>query len=251
MRLVRRGALIYFRSKTKGALDGIMIFAGLRPALFRPKQNLFRQGRVLATMVLLSGCVVTSDGGSAAASPAKAVPTRVAVVGGTVKVAGPAGYCIDTSASRFGKTSAFVLLGSCTSLTGSLHGKKLKDPAILTATVSAGPGTDTPFAATFDAMAKFLASPAGRAALSRSGKASTVKIVKISALDAVMLIHATDTSSATGQEVEADYWRALMQVKGKIVTLTVLGLKKRPVPTEVKHALLRAFIQQMRTVNGG
>jgi hypothetical protein len=173
----------------------------------------------------------------------------MAVAGGAVTVGGPSGYCVDPGASREGPGGAFVLLGSCASISGSFTALSPRRPGILTASVAPGSGDET-FAAAFPSMARFLASPAGRAALSRTGKAETVEIVTITSAGDVMYVHARDAAPAPGQEVEADYWRALMAVNGQIVTLSVLGLRDRPVPPEAKLALLESFVKKVRALNG-
>lgn len=100
-------------------------------------------------------------------------------------------------------------------------------------------------------MAKFLSSSVGRAALSRSGKAESVQIAQIASVRDVLYIRASDTAEARGQGVEAEYWRALMMVKGRIVTLSALGLRDLPLEPGVKRSLLEAFVARVRVVNGG
>jgi hypothetical protein len=201
-------------------------------------------GLAAAALLALSACVPAAPSGERAARPA---PARMAVAGGAVTVGGPSGYCVDPGASREGPGGAFVLLGSCASISGSFTALRPKRPGILTASVAPGSGDET-FAAAFPSMARFLASPAGRAALSRTGKAETVEIVTITSAGDVMYVHARD--GAPGQEVEADYWRALMAVNGQIVTLSVLGLRDKPVPPEAKLALLESFVKKVRALNG-
>ncbi|MFZ1661160.1 MAG: hypothetical protein WAT77_04315 [Paracoccaceae bacterium] len=196
---------------------------------------------VLCAIGPLAACVM-EGGGSA--------PTSVSV-GDQMTVAGPSGYCVDTSASRTGDSGAFVLLGSCASLSQSLIAARPKYPAILTASVSGGGPDAETFKASFPSMAKFLSSTAGRAALSRNGKAASVEIAQIGSAGDAMTIRATDTAAAPGQNVEPEYWRALMTIKGQIVTLTVMGLKDKPLSSEVKRALLDAFIARVRAVNAG
>ena len=89
------------------------------------------------------------------------------------------------------------------------------------------------------------------AALSRSGNAASVQIVQIGSAGEVMTIRATDTAAAPGQNVEPEYWRALLTMRGQIVTLTVLGLKDKPLSADVKRSLLDAFIARVRAVNAG
>ena len=98
-------------------------------------------------------------------------------------------------------------------------------------------------------MAKFLGSPAGRAALSRSGKAASLTIAEISSAGKVMYIRASDSAPAPGQEVEQEYWRALLAVRGQIVTLSVLGLKASPMSSADKRALLEQFVARVQAAN--
>jgi predicted small secreted protein len=203
-----------------------------------------KPGLLLAmAALLLSACV---DGMAGAGRDA---PTAVVVAGGQLTIAGPRGFCIDKSASRDSAKGAFVLLGSCASLSGSTTAARPRDLAVVTVSAYPGGGAATDFAAGFPAMAKFLTSAPGRAALSRSGKAATVQILAITSRDGVMFIPAADSAPAPGQRVEADYWRALLALKGQIVTLSVLGLKAQPLPAEAKLALLQSFVTKLQAAN--
>ena len=201
-------------------------------------------GLVLPMAVfLLSACVDGMAGGG------RDAPTAVLVAGGQLTIAGPRGFCIDKSASRDSAKGTFVLLGSCASLSGSTAAARPRDLAVVTVSAYPGGGAATDFAAGFPAMAKFLSSAPGRAALSRSGKAATVQILAITSRDGVMFIHAADSAPAPGQRVEADYWRALMALKGQIVTLSVLGLKSQPLAADAKLALLQSFAAKLQAAN--
>lgn len=200
----------------------------------------------LAILASLSACDEGAGGGAT-----KSAPGRVVVANGTITVAGPSGYCIDTSESRSGSNSAFVLLGSCASLSGSANGQAPKSPAILTATISAGGGDAATFAANLPAMARFVSSRAGRKALSRSGNASSVEIIEISTANSVMYIRVRDRAAANGREVEPEYWRALMSAKGQIITLSTLGLREKALSSDVKLGLLKGFVARMKAANSG
>ena len=66
-----------------------------------------------------------------------------------------------------------------------------------------------------------------------------------------MYIRASDRAAAKGQEVETEYWRALMSLNGEIITLSVLGLRDLPMKSEVKRQLLESFVARVRAANGG
>jgi hypothetical protein len=65
-----------------------------------------------------------------------------------------------------------------------------------------------------------------------------------------MYIRARDGAVAPGQEVEPEYWRALMSIKGQVVTLSVLGLREKTLSPDVKLRLLKDFVARMRVANG-
>jgi hypothetical protein len=197
----------------------------------------------LGAMAALTGCEL------AAGTSGQSAPASVTVASGAVTIAGPSGYCADSSASRDGAEGAFVLLGSCASLAQSESAARPDDPAVLTASVVTGPTDGDDFTRSLPAMTRFLSSSVGRAALSRSGRADNLDILAISTADDVMYIHARDRSEAEGTDVEPEYWRALLAVKGRIVTLSVLGLRENPLPSDIKRALLERFVARVRAAN--
>jgi hypothetical protein len=193
------------------------------------------KGARLVTLILaVAGCVP----GDLAQIAAPGL-SRIAVSGGAVVIAGPAGFCIDRDASRDGNGNAFVLLGPC-GVTGQA-------PVLLTASVLAGGPSAQPLVAAFPDMAKFLQSDAGRAALSRSGRAGDVTVAEVLAVSDVMYVRVQDQSGTDGPPVEPEYWRAIFSVKGRIVTLSALGLSGRPVPAEAKRN--DAFVARVRREN--
>jgi hypothetical protein len=98
-------------------------------------------------------------------------------------------------------------------------------------------------------MAEFFQSPAGRAALSRTGQAETVTVERVSASAGVLYIRLSDSAMAEGQGVEAAYWRALMAVGGRIVTLSVLSPTQGPLSSAEQRAVLDQFVARMRASN--
>lgn len=196
-------------------------------------------GLTAALVLALSACVQTGAGG---------MGTRaLAVAGGAVTIAGPQGYCIDRSASRDGASGAFVLMGSCASLTGSRAAGLPQRPAILTASASAPGAGSTGFAAALPGLAQFFQSRAGRAALSRTGRAETVTVERVTAAGNVLYIRLSD--SAEGHGVEAAYWRAVMAVADRIVTLSVLSPTQGPLGSAEQRAVLDRFVARMRAAN--
>lgn len=189
----------------------------------------------------LAACLPGDTGGTATRA--------VAVSGGAVTIAGPAGYCIDRGALRNGAEGAFVLLGTCAALAGVPRPGMPAAPAVLTATVRPGAPQGAPLSESFAAMARFLRASPGRAALSRSGRAGTVSVAEVRSRGEVLYLRVRDTSASPGQPVEAEYWRAILSLRGQIVTLSALGLRDRPLPAAEKRRVLEAFVAQVQAAN--
>jgi len=173
-------------------------------------------------------------------------PRRMAVAHGQVVIDGPRGFCIDreVSADQAG-TSALVVLSGCRALGGGLFSPRPAHPALLTAAV-APLDRDIDLVAAAPMLERFFASPAGRAALSRQGDAATVTIGEQRLEGDAWLIHLSDMAPFTWGEVQLAYWRALLMLGGRMVTLSVLALPDRPLAPDQGLDLLRSFITSAR-----
>lgn len=192
--------------------------------------------------VLLSACVT---GGPAT------VTRAMAVSGGSVVVAGPPGYCIDRAVSRDKPDGAFVLFGTCAALSGSRAAGQPASPALLTVSVSSGAPDGETFAESLPALASFMRSVPGRAALSRSGDAESVSVEDTRIKGDVMFLRVRDRSDASDRPVEPEYWRAILRVEGHIVTLTALSPSEQPVAATDRFRALEALVRAMRAANKG
>ncbi|MBD3763564.1 MAG: hypothetical protein IE927_02200, partial [Rhodobacterales bacterium] len=169
-------------------------------------------------------------------------------------VAAPRGYCIEQSDQP---DPGFVLIGTCQGM--RLAGIPLpaftgraRHPAILTAAVGL-PGTALPLTGAEAELTAFFRSADGRAALSRSGQAPLVRVDEARLLDAdrggVFALWLTDDSPLPGGQATAEYWRALMPVRDRMVTLTVTGLRERPVTRDEGLEVLTDFVAAIRRAN--
>lgn len=176
-------------------------------------------------------------------------PGMMPVAGGAVVVAGPSGFCVDPGASHDSARGAFVLLGSCRSISGSsflAQAPPLR--AVLTAAVSAGSGGAS-IAGNTARLSRFFRSRAGRAALSRSGNPETVRVLSERVHDNAFILHARDVSAFPGHAVSPDYWRALFDLNGHIVTLSVIGVPQAPFTDTAALDTLEAFIARVRALS--
>lgn len=202
-----------------------------------------RIGRSLWPLTLslcLAGCI--------AAGPAD-VTRSVRVSDGAVVIVGPSGYCIDPAATRDGPDGAFVLFGTCAALAGSRAAGQPEKPALLTVSVLPGAPDDATFSGSFPALTAFFRSEPGRAALSRSGEAGDVSVEAVVASGGALLLELRDLSAARGQPVEPEYWRAVLALEGRMVTVSALGLRGSPLSSAEKRRTLEALIDRIRAAN--
>ncbi len=204
-----------------------------------------RTGVALAAGLALAACQPGGFGAPAA------VTRAMTVSDGAVMVAGPQGYCIDRGASRDGPEGAFVLFGTCAALAGSRAAGQPSQPVVLTVSVLPGAPEEGALSENFEALARFFRSAPGRAALSRSGEAEAVSVEEIAAAGEVLYLRLHDSSASEGQAVEPEYWRAILALDGRIVTLSALGLKDRPQTSGEKRRALKALVAKIRAANSG
>jgi len=185
---------------------------------------------------------------AAPASAQSGAPLRVTVDGRAIVVTGPPGYCVDRSASREGPEGAFVLLGSCAALGGGRAAPR-DTPAVLVATIAPGASGEGLDPEAFGDLASFFTSEAGRAALSRSGTASSVQVLEVLSVGDVLFLRIADKDAAEGQALDTEYWRAILSLRGRMVTLSVLSEAGRPLPAGGGRAVLDAFVARMQAAN--
>jgi|SynMetStandDraft_2_1070026.scaffolds.fasta_scaffold06729_2 hypothetical protein len=196
---------------------------------------------LLVASLLLAACFenaslsrATSRGGDGPSGPA-----AVSVLDGSVTVTGPAGYCVDESGTRESANEAFVLLVRCVATR--------RNSPILSATVT---GLMAPGSADADNLMRlgtFLDTRGGRRQLSRDGDASDVTIIETRVEDGALWLRIED--SGNPDTFEPGYWRAILPVSGRVVTLSVLSSRAHPVAEERGLMVLRDFVAALRSRN--
>jgi hypothetical protein len=173
-----------------------------------------------AAVLPLAACTGGLDFGSGVFATRDA-PERVVVAERSVVVGGPVGYCVDPSATRDG-VKAFVLLGSCASITRDPDRARPLAPGLVTVVVSSDPATFVDVPTQARALGDYFRTPAGRGALSRSGDAATVEILDTRIRDGILFLHARDRAGGLARGVADDYWRAFLSVNGRLVTISAV-----------------------------
>ena len=201
---------------------------------------------ILAAALVLSGCMGGEVGAGSGAADWPRAPARVQVMSKGFTIAGPRGFCIDESATRETEAGAFVLLGSCSAISGNPGDAKPALPAVLTASVAPATG---PFEAPdLDRLAAYFSSQAGRATLSRAEDGAPVEVLDLGREPGLVLVHARDDT--VGGQLASDYWRGVFQAAGQLVTVTVSGFREGGLDVATGGKLARDFVAAIRAANG-
>lgn len=193
---------------------------------------------VLCATAALSGCLQV---------PGEPAQREVTVSRSAVTIAGPSGFCVDPTTLRDETESAFVLLGNCAAIARAPRQPQPQVRALLTAAVQEL-GTVS-IREQGAQVAAFLKTEEGRALLSRSGDAASVGILNTRKSGDVLYLHAYDKSPGYAPGMSAEQWRAMFDVDGAIVSLTVLGFEDDPLSADAGMATVREFASIIRREN--
>lgn len=197
----------------------------------------------LASCLLLVACFETEPLNRAAGRLGLAAsgPTSVAVLNGGMTVTAPDGFCVDEQATRETAREAFVLFTRCR--------PGVRPSPVLSATVTgyAAPGGAS--TENLQRLAAFIGSQTGLAQLSRSGSADGVRIDETLIQDGVLWLRIHD--SGNPETLHPAYWRAILPLSERMVTLSVMSSRAHPVGGASELEVLRAFVVRMRGANTG
>ena len=188
-------------------------------------------------LVLLLALTACDTSGSVSRAP-----TRIELPDGTV-VAGADGWCVDTGSSTASAATSVVVLGSCAAIAGDAEASRPDVPGVVTVSVAADAG-DTP---TPEELETYFVTEQGRAALAQDGRPGSVRIVETRRTRDLFFLHAHDRSALPGSS--DDVWRALFDLDGRIVSISLLGLEGRPIARVEGLATLEAQVDELRAAN--
>ncbi|MDJ1016874.1 MAG: hypothetical protein QNJ35_10210 [Paracoccaceae bacterium] len=195
------------------------------------------KGLALTAALLLAGC---AEGFNATRS----APVEVRLPDGLI-ISGARGWCVDTSTTRTRGDAAVVVFGSCAAIARNALLPRPGVPGVITVSVESAEASAPPA----DLLEDFFATEEGRAALARDGEAESVRILETRREGEALLIHAVDRSGVPAEAAE-DYWRALFDVNGRFVTVSLISLAEDPVSRAAGLATLEAQMSLLRAENG-
>ncbi len=206
-----------------------------------------RMGQAARIAACLFSCLAVAGCGGVLGAAAPA-PAEIAVTSDLIVVTGPEGYCVDPTSTRNTDDTGFVLLGNCAAIANSRRAGQPATPAVLTAAV-AEPSDGGRLADSMTDLDTFFRSEDGLRLISRAGDAATVTVLETLVDGDVFFLHAADTSADAVDGVQADYWRAYLDVGNRIATLSVLALEDRALSRDDSLVTLRAFVDAVQTAN--
>ena len=191
-------------------------------------------------VLVLAAC----DGGFELGGVTRSAPERIQLSDGTV-VAGATGWCVDRRTTRADAGTAVVVLGSCAAIAGNDGAPRPDVEGLVTISVD----TDGGVSPSADQLEGFFDTEAGRAALARDGRAESVDIIETRRSDDLLFLHAADRSAAPGTDPKV--WRALFDLEGRFISVSLYGLVDRPIDRDEGLAALSAQVKALRAVNDG
>jgi hypothetical protein len=181
--------------------------------------------KALIVSLLLSGCVLPDSTGGG--------PRQSIAVAG-LKVAGPAGFCPLPDTEQRVSGADFVAFAPCAGEAG----------AILAATI----GAETSAAGITlkqSTLGPYFATSEGKAALRGAGNQDDISVHEVADYQAAVVLRLTRDSG----QGPSDSWRALMQVNGRLVTLSVRPRQGQTITTQAGRKLIEQFVDALRGAN--
>jgi hypothetical protein len=188
----------------------------------------------LAALILLTGCEAGFD--------ARGIRT-LSVLDGAVSVRGPEGFCVDQQSSRAG--SGFAVLAGCAVLSDATV--MPTHEALITVQIGA---TDSAAVSGAEAdLAALLRTVQGATLLSASSDPATVQVARIDRADGVVVVRFSDAAPTAIQGLEPLEWRAFLDIRGRLTTISLRGFDRAPLPADQGLRLLSQAIGALRAAN--
>lgn len=181
-------------------------------------------GGPLAAM-WLAACVAGGGLGGSSVQP---------VLQGAMRMAAPAGYCLDPASLRDADDRAVALMGRCSAQSAA-------SPAVLS--LSIGPAASAGVMAAGGAeLAGFFTSAEGRARLAPSGRAGDIRVIEALSSGDAFLMRVEERGGPS-------YWRAVLGLRGRLVTLSAQGIPGAALAPAEGRALIDRALAAMRRAN--
>ena len=166
------------------------------------------------------------------------------------------GFCLAEDSIETTKRSVFLLIGDC-AVGGPITDARSDDgelqlpravPGIMTVSISGDPGFRSRDGS-YDALRRFLESVEGKTMLGRSGSGRNVEIKESRESDGALLLYLEDNSAAAVPILSNQFWRAFIELHGRLAVVTMSGFRDRPMGREKMFAYLISQVQALGAAN--
>ena len=180
----------------------------------------------------------------------------IAARGQQVAIEPATGFCLAEDSIETSDRSAFMLIGDC-AVDGPPSGKRgyrgelqlpKAIPGIITVSISGDPGFRSADGS-YDRLREVLKSPEGKAMLGRSGSGDGVAIKESREMDGALLLHLEDRSTELVPILSNQFWRAFVELNGRLTVVTISGFRDRPLGRERMLAYLISQVQTLGAAN--
>lgn len=189
---------------------------------------------LLVALILLAGCEAGIN--------SRGIRT-LSVLDGAVSVRGPEGFCVDQQSSR--AASGFAVLAGCAVVSDAAMMPALE--ALITMQIGAA-SSATVTGAEAD-LAALLRTAQGAELLSAASDPASVQVVRVDRADGVVVVRFSDAAPAPIAGLEPLEWRAFLDIKGRLTTISLRGFARAPIPADQGLRLLSQAIGALRAAN--
>ena len=151
---------------------------------------------------------------------------------------------MDETTSGSQGDATVVIFGNCAALTRDVAQPQPSVAGIVTVSVENSAVAAPPL----ETIETFLRSEEGRAALSRSGMADSVEILETEIAGDALFLHAVDRSGVPNGAAE-EYWRALFEVGGRVVTVSLVAGNEETANEAAWRSALEEQIERIINAN--
>jgi len=168
--------------------------------------------------------------------------------GAHVAVSPLAGHCVVEDSAEAHGGSGLGMIAPCS---GPEPDRAEAFPGLITVSVSAAPMFPDPDrrASALRELGDFLGSVPGKRMVSRGGSGRGVELRDLRQIGDALYVRVRESDGPAFMAPE--FWRALFEVKGRMVLVSVSCLAEKPASAEQMLAILAAQVARIRAENGG
>lgn len=193
-----------------------------------------RLGALLGLGVTLVGCAPLDLGPGTRA---------LALLDGAVVAQGPEGYCVDRRTSR--PATGFAVMGGC-AIIAALPIMPRTEALI---TVQFGGAESGAVEGREAALVALLRSARGVALLSSDGQPEAILVDGIEQAPGIVLVRFTDTGPPLVAGLEQVEWRAFLDLRGRLTTVSLRGFTRAPLGQARGLELMAEAVATLRAAN--